>query len=194
MIKNASPLVFYTDRPDRSGWEQMLAAVGFERAVVTTEAATLSELIDREQPGAVVLCLSHPSKDTLARLIRATRPFEHCVVVFVRQAGEEMTRMAVARGVTGFVVDGFRADRLVGVVTTARARFEQLHQLRHDLDDTKRALEERKVIERAKGVLMTARGMTEEEAYRLLRKTAMDQNTRLGAVAAELVKAAALLS
>jgi response regulator NasT len=92
------------------------------------------------------------------------------------------------------VVDGLQAERIQTVIDTAIARFEVLGQMRTELAETRRALEERKVIDRAKGLLMKAKGVPEDEAYALLRKTAMNQNRRVAEVAEALVTASGLLS
>lgn len=95
---------------------------------------------------------------------------------------------------SAYVVDGLQAERIKPVIDTAIARFQVLRQMRTELAETRRALEERKVIDRAKGLLMKAKGVSEEEAYARLRKTAMNQNRRVADVAEALVTASGLLS
>ena len=95
---------------------------------------------------------------------------------------------------SAYVVDGLQADRIKPVLDIAIARFQMLRQMRAELEETRRALEERKLIDRAKGLIMKAKGIQEDEAYALLRKTAMNQNRRVADVAEALVTASGLLS
>ena len=105
-----------------------------------------------------------------------------------------MTRAAIEAGVSAYVVDGMQPERLKPILDAAVTRFNMFQRMRTELETTKRALEERKVIDRAKGLIMKAKGLGEDEAYALLRKTAMDQNRRVADVAEALVTAAGLLS
>lgn len=113
--------------------------------------------------------------------------------MFVDQSDDAMTKAAIEAGVSAYVVDGLRADRVKPILDAAITRFHMFSRVRKELETTKRALEERKVIDRAKGLLMKARGIDEDAAYSLLRKTAMDQNKRVVDVASALVTAAGLL-
>ncbi|MEM9726877.1 MAG: ANTAR domain-containing protein, partial [Pseudomonadota bacterium] len=96
-------------------------------------------------------------------------------------------------GVSAYVVDGLKKERIKPVLDAAIARFNKFNRMRTELDATKAALAERKMVDRAKGLLMSAKGLDEAEAYALLRKTAMDQGKKIGEVAASLVTAAELL-
>jgi response regulator NasT len=105
-----------------------------------------------------------------------------------------MTRAAIEAGVSAYVVDGMKPERLKPILDAAVTRFNMFSRMRTELETTKRALEERKVIDRAKGLIMKARGVGEDEAYALLRKTAMDQGKRVAEVAQAIVTTAGLLS
>jgi response regulator NasT len=104
-----------------------------------------------------------------------------------------LAREAIEAGVSAYVVDGLAPERIKPVIDTAIARFSIVRQMRNELAETRRALEERKVIDRAKGLLMKAKGIDEDAAYALLRKTAMDQGRKVADVAEALVTAAGLL-
>ncbi len=130
----------------------------------------------------------------LEELTVASGPMERPVAMFVSGAAGGLAKAAVEAGVSAYVVDGLQAERIIPVIDTAIARFQVLRQMRTELAETRRALEERKVIERAKGLLMKAKGVSEDEAYALLRKTAMNQNRRVADVAEALVTASGLLS
>jgi response regulator NasT len=114
--------------------------------------------------------------------------------MFVSGTAGGLARAAIEAGVSAYVVDGFQPERVMPILETAIARFQMVRQMRTELVETRRALEERKVIDRAKGLLMKAKGIDEEAAYAILRKTAMDQGRRVADVAEALVTAAGLLS
>ena len=111
--------------------------------------------------------------------------------MFVDRSDEQLTRTAIGAGLSADVVDGLRPDRIKPIIDAAVARFHMLQQLRAELAATRAALEERKIVDRAKAVLMKARGMDGAEAYALLRKTAMDQGKRIGEIAQQLITPAA---
>ena len=111
-----------------------------------------------------------------------------------RGSREQLTRAAIEAGVSAYVVDGLRPERIKPVLDAAIARFHMFQRMRAELAATKAALEERKIIDRAKAILMKARGIDEEAAYALLRKTAMDQGKRVADIAQQLVLAAGLLT
>ncbi|MBL9058040.1 MAG: ANTAR domain-containing protein, partial [Rhodobacteraceae bacterium] len=131
--------------------------------------------------------------DELEELTLAAGPLERPVAMFVDRSDQGLTRAAIEAGVSAYVVDGLRSERLRPILDAAIARFHMFARMRTELAATKAALEERKVIDRAKGILMRAKGIGEEEAYALMRKTAMDQGKRLGELAQALVTAAELL-
>ena len=129
----------------------------------------------------------------LEELTLASAPMERPVAMFVDQSDGSLTKAAIEAGVSAYVVDGLRADRIKPVLDAAIARFHMVHKMRAELAATRLALEERKSIDRAKGILMRARGIGEEEAYAMIRKTAMDQGRKVADVAQALVTAAELL-
>ena len=113
--------------------------------------------------------------------------------MFVDRSDEQVMRAAIEAGVSAYVVAGLARERIRPVLTAAIARFHMVARLRSELDATKAALEERKTVDRAKGLLMKAKGIGEEEAYALLRRTAMDQGKKLAEIAAALITALELL-
>lgn len=154
----------------------------------------LARKIAMHSPDIVLIDIDNPSRDMLEELTVASGPLERPVAMFVSGAAGRLAKAAVEAGVSAYVVDGLRAERIKPVIDTAIARFQVLRQMRTELAETRRALEERKVIDRAKGLLMKAKSISEEEAYALLRKTAMNQNRRVADVAEALVTASGLLS
>ncbi len=154
----------------------------------------LARKIAMHSPDIVLIDIDNPSRDMLEELTVASGPMERPVAMFVSGAAGGLAKAAVEAGVSAYVVDGLQAERIKPVIDTAIARFQVLRQMRTELAETRRALEERKVIDRAKGLLMKARGVSEDEAYALMRKTAMNQNRRVADVAEALVTASGLLS
>ena len=123
----------------------------------------------------------------------ASRPSERAVAMFVDESDDTAMKTAIDAGVSAYVVDGLNSRRLKPILDAAIARFQRIERMRRELDATKEALAERKTLDRAKGLLMQAKGISEDEAYALLRKTAMDQGRKMIDVATALVTASDLL-
>lgn len=154
----------------------------------------LARRIAAHAPDIVLIDIDNPTRDMLEELTLASGPLDRPVAMFVSGAAGGLAGAAIEAGVSAYVVDGLKPERLKPVLDTAIARFRMVRQMRTELAETRRALEERKVIDRAKGLLMKARGLDEDAAYALLRKTAMDQGRRVAEVAEALVTASGLLS
>ncbi|MEL6647934.1 MAG: ANTAR domain-containing protein [Pseudomonadota bacterium] len=183
--------------PDRDKANQIvesLAEAGFSRIQVITEASSLKRQISAIDPDIVLIDMANPSRDMLEEMTIASQPMDRAVAVFVDRSDDALTSAAIEAGVSAYVVDGLRPDRVKPVLDAAIARFNVFQRMRTELAETKRALEERKVIDRAKGLIMKAKGIDEDEAYALLRKAAMNQGKRLADVAEALVESAGLLA
>ncbi|WP_420584741.1 ANTAR domain-containing response regulator [Ruegeria sp.] len=154
----------------------------------------LARQIATHSPDIVLIDIDNPSRDMLEELTVASGPLERPVAMFVSGAAGGLAKAAVEAGMSAYVVDGLQADRIKPVMDIAITRFQMLRQMRVELEETRRALEERKLIDRAKGLIMRAKNLQEDEAYALLRKTAMNQNRRVADVAEALVTASGLLS
>lgn len=161
---------------------------------VIAEAAGLARRVREMAPDIVLIDMADPSRDTLEAMATASGPLDRPVAFFVDRTDADLTRQAIEAGVSAYVIDGLRPERVAAVMDAAIARFQMFRRMRLELEATRRALEERKLIDRAKGILMKARGIGEDEAYALLRRTAMDQGKKLADVAAALVTAAGLLT
>ena len=144
-------------------------------------------------PDIVLIDLENPSRDMLEELTLASSPLERPVAIFVDRTDEGSATAAIEAGVSAYVVDGLKRERIKPVLDAAIARFRLFARMRTELESTKAALAERKTIDRAKGILIKARGISEEEAYALLRKTAMDQGRKVADVANALISTADLL-
>ncbi|MDF1803953.1 ANTAR domain-containing response regulator [Thalassovita sp.] len=161
---------------------------------VIAEESGLSRRIAQRDPDVVLIDMTDPSRDALEELALASGPMDRPVAMFVDRSDDALTKAAIEAGLSAYVVDGMRADRIKPILDAAITRFHMFQRMRTELEATKLALEERKTLDRAKGILMKARGVSEDEAYALLRKTAMDQGKKMIDVAQSLVTAAGLLS
>ncbi|GAA6189083.1 ANTAR domain-containing protein [Litorivita sp. NS0012-18] len=172
---------------------QGLAEGGWTDVVVLSETRALARRLTEIDPDLVLIDLANPSRDLLENLSAASGASTRPVAMFVDRSDDGMTSAAIKAGLSAYVVDGLKKDRIKPVLETAIARFRMFSQMRSELDAAKLALTERKTIDRAKGLLMQAKGIGEDEAYSLLRKAAMDQNRKLIDVAQALITATELL-
>ena len=193
MTETLSIVVIETDRERALLIAESLREAGNFDVTVIPEVTGLARRISERNPDIVLIDMASPSRDMLEELTLASGPLERPVAMFVDRSDGALTKAAIEAGVSAYVVDGLRPARIKPVLDAAIARFHMVHRMRVELETTRRALEERKVIDRAKGVLMKARGIDEDAAYALLRKTAMDQGKRLADIAQQLVMAAGLL-
>lgn len=173
---------------------QALSGAGDYDVHILKDTAGLSRSIASHKPDVVLIDMADPSRDALEELALASGPLDRPVAMFVDRSDDNLTKAAIEAGLSAYVVDGLRPDRLKPILDAALTRFQMFQRMRKELETTKRALEERKVIDRAKGILMKARRLSEEDAYALLRKTAMDQGKKVVEVAQALVTASELLS
>ena len=144
-------------------------------------------------PDVIIIDLENPSRDVLEQMFQVSRVVSRPVAMFIDQSDEAMIRAAVEAGVSAYVVDGLKKERVKAIVDMAISRFEAFERLRRELADTKNELAERKIVERAKGILMRSRQIPEEEAYALLRQTAMNEKRKIADIAQSLVTASSLL-
>jgi len=194
MINNMTIVVVEEDRERAIAFVDALTNAGATDVHVIGNASGLARKVAALAPDVVLIDAGNPTRDMLEELTLASGPLERPVAMFVSGEAGGLARQAVEAGLSAYVVDGLQPDRLRPILDAAIARFQVGKEMRRELAETKRALEERKVIDRAKGLLMKARGIEEEEAYALLRKAAMDQNRRVAEVALALVTASGLLS
>lgn len=143
------------------------------------------------QPDVIIIDMESPRRDTLESMHVLAR--ERPIIMFVDSSDNQATQTAIRAGVTAYIIDGLNPKRVKPILDVAIARFQEHHALRQELAKTKASLEDRKVIERAKGVLMKERCLGEDAAYHVLRKQAMEQNKRLVDVAQTLLTYADLL-
>jgi two-component system, response regulator / RNA-binding antiterminator len=173
--------------------EDGLREAGYFNVAVVRDMQNLLQRILDIDPDVIFIDLENPNRDVLEQMFQVSRSVRRPIAMFVDRSDTDMIVAAVDAGVGAYVVDGLRKERIKSVLDMAVSRFNAFIKLREELDQTKAALNERKVIERAKGILMKARGLSEETAYALLRKAAMNENRRVADVAQSVVTAAGLL-
>ncbi len=157
---------------------------------------TMSDLlaqINARAPDVIIIALGNPSRDVMEQILDMSRAVRRPVAIFVDQADSASIQAAIDAGVSAYVVDGLRKERVRPILDLTISRFRAFARLQDELAAAKGALEDRKTIERAKGILMKSRGLSEEEAYALLRKTAMNEKRKLADIARSVVTAARLL-
>ncbi|CAG1014538.1 putative transcriptional regulatory protein pdtaR [Burkholderiaceae bacterium] len=145
-------------------------------------------------PDMIVVDAESEARDTLEHVVIATREARRPIVLFTNDEDTSHVRDAIAAGVTAYVVAGLAPERVRPVLDVAMARFQHEEALRRELADARTQLSERKLIDRAKGILMSRQGLVEDEAYARLRKTAMDKGMKLADVAQRIIDVADLLS
>jgi len=171
-----------------------LQEAGDNEIHVISEISSLARRISEKSPDIVIVDLASPTRDMIEELSLATSPLQRPVAMFVDKSDDGLTKAAIEAGVSAYVVDDLRPERLHPIMSAAITRFNMFRRMRDELAETKRALEERKIIDRAKGFLMKARGIDEDAAYAILRKSAMDKGKKISEVAEAIVTAADLLS
>ena len=187
-------IVLVDEKPDRSGdLEKALLACGYRVVARLSSRDDLRARIADLAPDVIIVDMQSPDRDVLEDMERLHADKPRPIVMFVDESDSDSIRAAVRAGVSAYVVAGLEGRSVRPIVEVAIARFQQFEELRDELETTKERLEERKWVERAKGILMRRRGVSEDEAFRLLRKTAMDTKTRLGEVARRLVSLEELL-
>lgn len=174
--------------------QQALARSGHEVVAYLPSAFDLSRQIGALKADIVIIDSDSPDRDTLASICAVTRDDPRPIVMFTHDGDSEKIRAATKAGVSAYVVDGMAAERIGAIIDAAVARFEQYYALKGELDEVEEKLADRKVIERAKGILMKSRRLSEDDAYRALRKRAMESNARLVDVARQLIAIAGLIA
>ena len=170
-----------------------LVMAGHEVVASLFSPLELLRAVEDLQPDVIVIDTESPTRDVLEHLVIVTQSSPRPIVMFATDSGGKAIRDAVRAGVSAYIVDGLDASRVNTIVEVACARFEQFQNLKAELADANLKLSERKLVERAKGLLMQSRGMSEDDAYHALRKLAMSKKLRLGDVAQQVLDAADLL-
>jgi response regulator NasT len=170
-----------------------LREAGFTQVVRLEETNNLLAHVYAIDPDVILIDLENPSRDVLEQMFQVSRAVRRPIAMFVDQSDSASIQASVDAGVSAYIVDGLKKERVKHILDLCISRFNALSRLQAELEKTKTALEERKVIDRAKGILMKVKQISEEDAYALLRRTAMNENRKIAEVAQSVVTAAELL-
>jgi len=193
MQSELSILVIDDNRIRASIIEEGLREAGYARVHVVTEINEVARAVEAFAPDVVFIDLENPNRDRLEHFFSLSRAIERPIAMFVDRSDTASIEASVAAGVSAYVVDGLRKERVKPILDMAISRFNAFARLKGELAQARVELEDRKVIDEAKRILMRSRGIDEAEAYALLRKTAMNRNRRIAEIAQNLITAAGLL-
>lgn len=173
--------------------KRALLDAGHEVIAVLSGGENLSSKVSELHPDVIIIDLASPDRDTLEHMRSISRDNPKPVVMFADDSGDESIRQAIQAGVSAYVVDGLSDNRLSSLMQVAIARFREYQAMRDELERVKSSLEDRKIIDKAKGKIMEQTGCSEDDAYQRLRKSAMSSNQRLVDVARQLIQSLDLL-
>jgi len=186
-------IVIVDESPVRAAiLEDGLREAGFMHVERIADTHNLLARIYAIDPDVILIDLENPSRDVLEQMFIMSRAVKRPVAMFVDQSDSASIQAAVDAGVSAYIVDGLKKERITSILDLCISRFNAFSRLQGELDRAKDALEERKVIDRAKGLLMKAKNLSEEQAYALLRKTAMNENKKIIEIAQSVLTAAEL--
>lgn len=190
-MANPEPNILVIDgNPDRASVvERGLVEAGWVRVSTIGPSVNLLARIQALAPDVIIIDLENPDRDTLEQMFQVSRVVQRPIAMFVDQSDSQMIHAAIEAGVSAYVVDGLRQDRIKPIVETAITRFNAFDRLRRERDEAQSKLQDRKQVEKAKGLLMKHRGLAEEDAYTLMRRTAMKQNRKLSDIAQSVITA-----
>lgn len=173
--------------------EEGLKEAGYGNVVALATTVRLVDHIYRLDPDVILMDLENPSRDVLDQMFQVSRLVRRPIAMFVDKSERRSISASVDAGVSAYIVDGLKKERVSAILEMTISRFRVFDKLRAELDEAKSALKDRKTIERAKGFLMKSKGMDEEAAYKLLRQTAMRQSRKITDVAESLLSSIDLL-
>ncbi|MGA7813122.1 ANTAR domain-containing response regulator [Caballeronia sp.] len=179
-------LITDTDKPI-GDLRQALARLGYEMLAEVATPTALPRVVEEHRPDVVIIDTESPSRDTLEHLAVMNETAPRPVLMFSNDDDHQFIRDAVNAGVTAYLVEGLEPARLAPILEVALARFAHEEKLRNKLAQVESELADRKVIDRAKRLLMDRRKMSEQDAYATLRKRAMDQGMKVSEVARQLI-------
>ncbi len=174
--------------------EDGLRDAGYTKLTVIHDVQGIARRIADIAPDVIVIDLGNPNRDMLENMFQLSRAVQRPIAMFVDRSDQASIEAAVEAGVSAYVVDGLKQERVKAILGMAISRFNAFSRMSRELEDVRNELEGRKLVDRAKGILMATRGLSEADAYALLRKTAMNQNRKISEIAESLITAAGLLT
>jgi two-component system, response regulator / RNA-binding antiterminator len=187
-------IVIVDDSPIRAAiLEDGLREAGHVQVIRIEDRTNLLARVYAIDPDVILIDLENPSRDVLEQMFQVSRVVKRPVAMFVDQSDTASIQAAIDAGVSAYIVDGLKKERIKHILDMSIMRFNAFSRLEGELEQTKSALEDRKVIDRAKGILMKVKNLTEEEAYALMRKTAMNEKKKIAEIAQSIITAAEML-
>lgn len=173
--------------------EEGLREAGDFCVILVHDMGGIARRIVEIDPDVVVIDIENPNRDMLESIFQLSRAVNRPIAMFVDRSDTASIAAAVEAGVSAYVVNGLSKERVKPILDMAILRFNAFSRMARELEEARSELESRKIIDRAKGILMKSRGLSEPDAYGLLRRTAMNQNRKITDVAQSLIMAAGLL-
>lgn len=189
-----SILIIDENRLRASVIEAGLREAGHDNLTIIHDVTGIARRIAEIEPDVIVISLENPNRDMLENMFQLSRAVKRPIAMFVDRSDQAEIEAAVEAGVSAYVVDGLKRERVKPILDMAISRFNAFSRMTRELEEARSELENRKLIDRAKGILMSTRGLSEADAYALLRKTAMNQNRKISEIAESLITAAGLLA
>lgn len=187
-------IVIVDESPVRSTiLEEGLREAGFVDVQRIAERHNLLKRVYAIDPDVILIDLENPSRDELEQMFQVSRAVRRPVAMFVDQSDAASIQASVDAGVSAYIVDGLKKERIRSILDLCVSRFNAFAKLQGELERAKTDLEERKTIDRAKGILMKAKQLSEEDAYRLMRSVAMRENKKIVEIAQSMITASELL-
>jgi response regulator NasT len=170
-----------------------LREAGFTVVTRIDETTNLLARIYAVDPDVILIDLENPSRDMLEQMFQVSRAVRRPVAMFVDHSDSASIQASVDAGVSAYVVDGLRKERIKHILDLCISRFNAFARLQRELEEARSAIEDRKLIDRAKGILMAAKNLSEEDAYALMRRTAMNANKRIAEIAQAVITMADMI-
>ena len=187
-------IVIVDESPVRSAIiEEGLREAGYSHVVRVAETANLLARIYAIDPDVIVIDLENPSRDVLEQMFQVSRVVKRPIAMFVDQSDAASIQASVDAGVSAYIVGCLAKERVRSILDLCISRFNAFSRLQAELEQAKTALSDRKIIDRAKGILMKAKNLSEEEAYSLMRSTAMREKKKIVEIAQSVITAAEML-
>ncbi|GIK79410.1 MAG: ANTAR domain-containing protein [Pseudorhodoplanes sp.] len=187
-------IVIVDESPVRSAIiEEGLREAGYSHVARVAETANLLARVYAVDPDVIIIDLENPSRDVLEQMFQVSRVVKRPIAMFVDQSDAASIQASVDAGVSAYIVGGLAKERVKSILDLCISRFNAFSRLQNELEQVKSALSDRKIIDRAKGILMKVKNLSEEEAYSLMRSTAMREKKKIVDIAQSIITAAEML-
>ncbi|MFT6558750.1 MAG: response regulator NasT [Sneathiella sp.] len=192
-IQDIRILVIDENRIRASIIKDGLEDAGHSHVTVLNEIRGVAGQIEHLDPDVIIIDLENPNRDMLESMFALSKSVKRPIAMFVDNSDQQSIEAAVEAGVSSYIVDGFRQDRVKPIMDMAITRYRAFSKMERELETARNELAERKTIDRAKNILMRTKNIDEEQAYNLMRRTAMNRNQKIFEIADSIIMAASLM-